>query len=253
MTVRQRPLRRSRPTATVAPQRRRRERRSGPRARTAAEGKPAARVLLVDDHAMIRLGLSTLLAGEPDLVVCGEASNGEDALPLVAELEPDLVILDLSLPGMTGRELLQRLRANHPDVLVLVLSLHDEALEAHEVLRAGARGYVMKHEAAAELLTAVRRVLAGGVHLSSRMSNRLLERAAQGGVEAPISPVTLLSGRERDVFEKIGRGIGTKEIASQLHISIKTVETYRAQIKKKLGIRHGTELTQRAVHWVQRL
>lgn len=214
------------------------------------EGR-ATRILVVDDHPIVRQGLVQLVAGEPDLSVCGEATDAEEALSLVRELQPDLAVVDISLEGTSGLELLKRLKTHHPGLPVLVVSMHDESLYAERALRAGARGYIMKHEAITTLQSAIRRVASGGIFLSDRMTERLVEKAAGRHVGGGSSGVESLSDRELEVFELIGRGLRTSEIAQQLCLSVKTIETYRAKIKEKLHLKSGAELVQHAVSWVQ--
>jgi DNA-binding NarL/FixJ family response regulator len=208
-----------------------------------------ARVLLVDDHALVRRGLADLVGDEPDLEVCGEAEDTSEAVACVAELHPDVVIVDLSLKTGHGLDLIKRLRAHDDGPAVLVLSMHDEALFAERALRAGALGYVNKQEAPAKVIEALRQVLAGKVYLSGTMTERLLKRAA-GGAEAGVRlPGETLSDRELTVFDMIGQGLATREIAERLHLSIKTVETYREHIKAKLGLKNSAELSRHAAQW----
>lgn len=207
-----------------------------------------SRIFIVDDHPIVRKGISNMLGR--DFVVCGEAENVEDALRTIAKIKPDLVIVDLSLKGASGLELLKDLQIRHPDIPTLVMSMHDETLFAERVLRAGARGYVMKAEAVNELDRAVRRVLAGNVYLSAAMSDRVLNAYGTGDKNPESSPLKRLSDREFEVFEMIGRGLPMREIAKALHLSVKTVETHRAHIKEKLGIPTALELVRHATQWV---
>jgi DNA-binding NarL/FixJ family response regulator len=208
------------------------------------------RVLIVDDHPIVRKGIADLVQQKPDIVVCGDADRVEDALPAIDRLKPDLVIVDLSLKGAGGLELLKDLRIRHPDVPALVLSMHDETLFAERALRAGARGYVMKQEAVNELDSAIRRVLSGKIYLSQAMSDRLLHMVSQGERVRDRSPMERLSDRELEVFEMIGRGLPMREIARELHLSVKTIETHRAHIKEKLNIGSAVQLVQHATQWV---
>ena len=208
------------------------------------------RLLLVDDHPLMRKGLAMTLASDPSLVVTGQAGSAEEALDCVQEQEFDLAVVDISLPGMSGLELVKHLRSIRPELIVLVVSRHDEALYAERALRAGARGYVMKLEAADMIVEAVQRVLAGHVYVSPEVRDRLLEGIANGASLAQHSPMDLLSDRELEVFEMTGRGVGTREIAERLHLSVKTVESYRARIKTKLNLSSATEFMQHAVQWV---
>ena len=209
------------------------------------------RILLVDDHPLMRKGLALTLNAETDLDVVGQAADAEEALSMIDKLDPDLVLIDISLPGMSGLELLKHLLAIRPGLLALMVSRHDEALYAERAIRAGAKGYVMKLEAADDIVHAVRHVLRGGIYLSEELKDRLLFGAAVGR-KAPLeSPLQVLSDRELEVFEMTGRGLPTREIAERLHLSVKTVESYRARIKQKLNIETGTELLQQAVQWVE--
>jgi len=215
-----------------------------------ASGVKRARVLLVDDHALVRRGLADLVGDEPDLEVCGEAADAAEALARVAELCPDVVVVDLSLKTGHGLDLIKRLRARDDGPKVLVLSMHDEALFAERALRAGALGYVNKQEAPAKVVEALRQVLAGKVYLSGTMTERLLKRAAGGAETGGRLPSETLSDRELTVFDMIGQGLATREIAERLHLSIKTVETYREHIKAKLGLKNSAELGRHAAQWV---
>ena len=210
------------------------------------------RLLLVDDHPVVRQGLARVIDEEPDLEVCGEAEDAEEALDRIEELSPDLVVVDLSLKGTSGLELIKRIRARFEGLKVLVLSMHDESLYAERALHAGARGYVMKQEDPQRLIEAARRVMDGELHLSEEMASRVLRRIFDGHEPgASADPVSALSDRELEVFEWIGRGRGTRQVAEQLKLSVKTVETYRAHIKEKLGISTASELVRHAVKWVE--
>jgi DNA-binding NarL/FixJ family response regulator len=205
----------------------------------------------VDDHPIVREGLARRIERQGDLTVCGEAESAADALMAVNDLAPDLVVVDLTLKDKSGLELIKDLRVRHPQVPVLVLSMHDETHYAERALRAGAGGYIMKQEAAENVLVAIRRVLDGQVYLSDRMADRLLGAIVGEQAGPSQSPVDRLSDRELEVFEMIGTGLGTREIADRLHVSIKTVEAYRANIKDKLHLQTAMELAHRAFHWVQ--
>ncbi|MFN3597654.1 MAG: response regulator [Rubricoccaceae bacterium] len=209
------------------------------------------RIFLVDDHPLMRKGLALTLEAEPDLEVVGQAADAEEALETFEAARPDLVLVDVSLPGMNGIELVKHLIARAPDLRALVVSRHDEALYAERAIRAGARGYVSKLEADEQIVQAVRTVLRGGVYLSDEFKDRLLFGSAFGGRDVTQSPLDALSDRELEVFEMTGRGLPTREIAERLHLSVKTVESYRARIKTKLGLESGTELLQHAVRWVE--
>ena len=205
------------------------------------------RIFLVDDHPIVRIGLTELINQKRDLVVCGEAESAEAALQAIPSLHPDLVIMDLSLKGTGGLGLIKDLKIRHPKLPVLVLSMHEESLYAERALRAGARGYVMKREAGTQLESAIRRTVGGKIHLSKRMSDQLLELVT-GPASAKRGPLLdRLSDRELEVFEMIGRGKGTSEIARLLHLSVKTIEGYRANIKAKLGLKSALELVRYAL------
>ncbi|MGE3309680.1 MAG: response regulator [Limisphaerales bacterium] len=210
------------------------------------------RILIVDDHAVLREGLVSQINQEPDLVVCGEATTAAEALTAIDPCRPDLVLADINLPGRNGLELIRDLRAVRPDLPILVLSMHDEAVFAERVLRAGARGYVSKHQTGQDLIAAIRNVLGGRIHLSGEASTRLLNTLSGNQPSAgTLSPVELLTDRELEVFTLIGRAKETKEISKSLGMSAKTVEAHRASIKRKLQVRTGPELTRHAVLWVE--
>jgi DNA-binding NarL/FixJ family response regulator len=218
------------------------------------QDKPARgrrKVLIVDDHPIMRQGLAQLINNEPDLCVCCEASTAGQALEVVANGSPDLVLADLSLPDKNGLELIKDISALRPDLPVLVLSMHDEAIYAERALRAGARGYLMKQEGAAKVLAAIRRVLAGQVSVSDAMSAKILDLFSGRRPARESSLVERLTDREFEVFELLGQGKGSREIADHLHLSIKTVEVHRANIKHKLGIKTAPELIRQAVRWVE--
>ena len=209
---------------------------------------PKCKVFLVDDHPIVRQGLALFIEREPDLMVCGEAEDATSALQAIRESTPDFVILDISLDGRDGLELLKTLRVGHPNLPVLVLSMHDESVYAERSLRAGASGYIMKHEAADKVITAIRQILGGDVYLSDRLTKRMLQQFVNGSIE-PRDPLAKLSDRELEVFRLIGAGHGTRQIADELHVSAKTVESYQAHIKEKLALRNARELVQHAVEW----
>jgi DNA-binding NarL/FixJ family response regulator len=207
------------------------------------------RILIVDDHPMMREGLRTLISRERDLIVCGEAETAEQALDAVANLKPDLVLADITLPGRNGIELIKDICALQHSMLILVISIHDESLYTERVLRAGARGYIMKQESGPTMMRAIRQVLAGHIYLSDKMSARMLEYFA--GKRTKASPIERLSDREWEVFQLIGRGKSTVQIAEELHLSTKTVEAHRAGVKKKLDLRTMPELISFASRWVE--
>ncbi len=207
-----------------------------------------ARIFIVDDHPLVRSGFHQLIAGEPDLSVCCEAGTVAEALEQLAVHDPDLAIVDISLPDGNGLELIKRMRARAPWVRVLVASMHDEDLLAERALRAGAMGYINKQEAAAMVIGAIRQILKGKIYVSEHVTERL-RGVADTGEEPHSSPVEFLSNRELEVFDLIGRGLGTGDIAERLHLSVKTIETYRANIKKKLKLRSAAELSRSAIQW----
>jgi DNA-binding NarL/FixJ family response regulator len=211
-----------------------------------------ARILIVDDHPIVRLGIRQMLAAERDLEVCGEAESADAARKLITSARPDLVIVDLSLAEGTGLDLIRSLRESVPTLPVLVLSMHDEALFAERVLRAGARGYIMKREAITGLVDALRQVLTGRIYVSETMAQAVLERLGQEDT-ASDNPLASLTDRELEVFDLIGRGQSTGTIAEQLGVSIKTIETYRSNIKTKLNLKDATDLIRFAATWTERL
>jgi DNA-binding NarL/FixJ family response regulator len=210
------------------------------------------RILVVDDHPIVRLGIRQMIAVEPSLTICGEAESTRQALQMVTALKPDLALVDLSLEEGTGLELIRALRDTAPDVRILVFSMHDEALFAERALRAGARGYIMKQEAINGLVHAIREVAAGRLFVSQRMSQHLLERL---GHDAPATDDRFgnLTDRELQVLELIGRGLNTAAIAGQLEVSIKTIETYRSNIKTKLDLKDANDLIRFAAMWTEGL
>lgn len=207
------------------------------------------RILVVDDHPMMRQGLAQLIGAEPDLAVCGEAENAESALDNLGVLKPDLVLADISLPGKNGLELIKDFQALQPGLPVLVISMHDETLYAERVLRAGGRGYIMKQEGGKKLMLAIRQVLAGKIYVSEKMSSEILEMFSGRRAGTESSPVEKLTDREFEVFQLVGRGKGTREIAAKLHLSVKTVEVHRANIKTKLELNSAAELVRFSVRW----
>src|SRR5712671_1532878 len=207
-------------------------------------------IFIVDDHPIVRQGLALLINREPDLTVCGDAEEASSALRMIESLQPDLVVVDISLNGPDGLELLKNIRARDPNLPVLILSMLDESLYAERSLRAGASGYIMKQEATDRVLVAIRRILDGEIYVSDRMADRMLHRFVGGAQQVePRSPISDLSDRELEVFRLIGDGRGTRQIAQELHISVKTVESYQAHIKDKLSLKNARELVQRAIQW----
>jgi DNA-binding NarL/FixJ family response regulator len=211
------------------------------------------KVFLVDDHPLVREWLTQLIQRENDLTVCGEAEDTQDALKGIEESKPDIVIADISLKSTHGLELVKDLQARHPALPVLVLSMHDESLYAERVLRAGAKGYITKQEATRKILMAIRQVIAGQIYISEKMASRMVHKMVLGRAEDQKSPIERLTDRELEVFQLIGRGQGTRRIATELHLGIKTVESYRARIKEKLKLEDGTQLLQHAIQWVHSL
>ena len=222
-----------------------------PSSKSSPEASEPKRVLIVDDHPVVRRGLAQVLDGTEDLEACGEAESAADALKAVAERDPDIAVVDLTLKGKGGLELVKDLHTRHPDLPVLVLSMHDESLYAERALRAGARGYIMKDGRMDDVVTALRQVLDGRVYLSQHMTSRLLGRMTGGGGGDGESPISALTDRELEVFEMIGRGLATRDIADGLHLSVKTVDTHRENIKRKLNLGSANELYRHAFLWTQ--
>lgn len=212
---------------------------------------PKKRVYLVDDHPIVRQGLIKLIEQEDGLEVCGEAGSVSVALEALKKLGPDVILVDISLEDSNGLELIKRVDDLGLQIPMLVLSMHDEALYAEHALRAGASGYVMKQAASNTLIQAIEKVLEGEIYVSNAMSSQMLKMAFRSSGEDTRTGTETLSLRELEVFELIGRGNSTREIAEQLNLSVKTIETYRAHIKDKLQLRSGTELMQHAIHWVE--
>lgn len=213
--------------------------------------QPKRQVLIVDDHPIFRNGIIQLINHEPDLHVCGEICSAAQALGAVEELKPDIVVLDLSIQGTNGIELMKSIRALHSHLPALMVSMHDESIYAERALRAGARGYVMKAAPSEKVIEAIRRVLSGGIYLSEAIGGRLLDTFLNGrATHVGSSTVEQLSDREIEVFRAVGEGRGTRDIARTLFLSVKTVETHRAHIKEKLQLKTAPELVRAAVEWV---
>jgi DNA-binding NarL/FixJ family response regulator len=206
-------------------------------------------VLLVEDHAIFREQLSELINRQPDMKVCGQTDRAAEALQMIESKGPSIALVDITLKGPGGLELLKDIKARDLRVPALVLSMHDELLYAERVLRAGARGYITKHETSKEVLAAIRKVVAGEVYLGARMSARVLESFSGGSIAQ--EGVGQLTDRELEVFQLIGEGRGTREICGRLHLGVSTIDTYRARIKVKLNLDTGSELTHEAIRWVQ--
>jgi DNA-binding NarL/FixJ family response regulator len=218
--------------------------------RQAKDGR--ARILLVDDHAVVRYGIAQLINRQSDLVVCGEEEDASRAMTAITALKPNLVIADISLKDSSGLELMRNIKAQYSKLPVLVVSVHEESIYAEIAFRAGALGYLMKEEAVDKILTAIRRVLSGSIYVSDTQAARMLQQQVRGQSSIQESPVKGLSDRELEVFQLIGQWKKTKEIAAQLHLSVKTIEYYREQIKRKLNLKSASELTHHATSWVQR-
>ncbi len=213
--------------------------------------KKKKQVLIVDDHPMMREGLAQLINREKDLVVAGEADSAARAIEQTAQLKPDLVIVDITLPGRSGLDLIRDIHAVHPAALVLVVSMHEESLYAERVLRAGGRGYVMKQAGGKKLMEAIRQVLGGQIYVSADTSARILETFSRNNNETPATGVQSLSDREFEIFQLIGQGENTRDIAKKLILSVKTVEVHRLNIKSKLKLATAAELIHFAVRWMQ--
>ena len=216
--------------------------------KTPAETK--TRILIVDDHPIAREGLGNLIRQTGDLTVCGEAADAEHSVAMIVELKPDLVVVDISLPGRSGIELLKDIHAMKPEPPILVISMHDESLYAERALRNGARGYMMKQECGTRLIEGIREVLAGKICVSRNASLNLLEKFSAKPVSDSKSPLAKLSDREFEVFRLLGEGMATQQIGKRLNVSVKTVETHRMNIKAKLGFKTANELISFAARWI---
>ena len=208
-------------------------------------------ILVVDDHPIVRKGIISLLEMEDDFRVIGEASNRSEVLEFVRKQLPDLILLDISLQGSDGIEVTKAIRCEYEAVPILIVSMHDESLYAERALRAGANGYIMKQEMAENVIKAIRQVMQGKIYVSDNMRQKVLRDLTQPHADIKTTPLERLSDRELEVFRLIGEGRGTREIAETLHLSIKTIETYRAHIKEKLSIKSAAELARSAVNWVE--
>ena len=208
-----------------------------------------SRVFVVDAHPIVRQGLALLINREDDLAVCGEAEDALAAIQSLAAAKPDILIVDISLNGPDGLDLLKDVRMRYPELPVLILSMHDESIYAERALRAGAQGYIMKQEATEKVLVAVRRILSKEIYISERIANRMLQRYIGNRSAGRPSSIADLTDRELEVFRLIGEGHSTRQIAEELHISVKTVESYQAHIKEKLSLRSARELVQHAIQW----
>ncbi|MHC4474924.1 MAG: response regulator transcription factor [Planctomycetota bacterium] len=211
------------------------------------EGK--TRIVIVDDHPIVRQGLAELINHEDDFIVCGQAEDSHEAMATIRAKQPDLVVVDISLKQTSGMELIKDIKAQYPNLAVLALSMHDESLYAERALRAGAKGYIMKAEATENVVSAIRKVMTGQIYVSDRMAAKMVRKLVGGGPEVGVSAIERLSDRELEVFSLIGQGYGTRQIAERLHLSVKTIETYRAHIKEKLNLADASELLQYAIQW----
>jgi DNA-binding NarL/FixJ family response regulator len=208
-----------------------------------------SKILIVDDHPIVRRGLTDLINHEEDLVVSGQAEDAHQAMEAIRAQKPDMAIVDISLKGTSGLELIKDIKTRYPGLLVLTLSMHDESLYAERALRAGAKGYIMKQQATEDLIMAIRKVLAGHMYVSDMVTTRMVGKVVGGGPDVGASAIDRLSDRELEVFGLIGLGHGTRQIAERLHLSVKTVETYRAHIKRKLNLANAAELLRYAIQW----
>jgi DNA-binding NarL/FixJ family response regulator len=216
-----------------------------------SENSGKTSVFLVDDHPLVRQGLTQIINNESDLEVTGEAADAAQALTDISKQTPDLVIADISLRGTNGLELIKNIKAVCQDIPVLVFSMHDESVYAQRALRAGARAYLMKQESAEKIVEAIRRVLSGEIYVSAKVADQVLHQIVSGASASSQNPIERLSDRELEVIQLIGKGLSTREIASNLNLSVKTIESHRAHIKEKLSLRNATELVQFCVQWVE--
>lgn len=210
-----------------------------------------SRILIVEDHPIFRMGITELINQNEDLMVCGNAEDVPGARQCIETLKPDLVIIDLALKGVSGIELVSEIRRNHKKISTLVLSMYDESLHAERCLMAGAGGYVMKHEASESVIKAIRQILSGKIYVSQTILTNIIDTLQNKPEAIHKSPLQRLTDREMEIFQHIGRGLASGEIAKQLNLSVKTVGTHRERIKQKLGLRHGSELVRYSVLWVE--
>tara|TARA_B100001093_G_scaffold478368_1_gene506475 strand:- start:702 stop:1352 length:651 start_codon:yes stop_codon:yes gene_type:complete len=208
------------------------------------------RIYIVDDHPLVRQGLSQIVASEADMEICGEAEDSPAAIRGVGEANPDAIIVDISLKGANGIELIKNLKAIHDDIPILVFSMHDETIYAQRALRAGAKAYVMKKESPSKVIDAIRKIIQGEIYVSPSVADQVLHQIVNGPGNVSTSPVDRLTDRELEVVQLIGRGLSSREVAESLHLSVKTIESHRAHVKEKLGLRNATELVQFSVQWV---
>ena len=212
---------------------------------------PPVRIFIVEDHPIFRMGMTELINRETDMTVCGDADNVPDAREGIADQKPDLVVVDLSLKQSNGMDLVREICEEYEDTACLVLTMHDESLHADRCIKAGARGYIMKEEASKSVISAIREIMAGNLYVSRSVMSRMLDRLHKKPDPAELSPISSLTDREMEIFQYIGEGCATGEIAKQLNISVKTIGTYRERIKEKLGIRQNGKLVRHAVIWVE--
>ena len=212
--------------------------------------KSRTKIVVVDDHPIVRQGLTELVNREVDLEICGQCADAIQAMQTIKQLQPDMAIVDISLKGTNGVELIKNIKLRYPHMSILALSMHDESVYAERVLRAGADGYIMKAEATENVITAIRRIIGGQIYLSDRMGPKLLRKLVGLAPGASVSPVDCLSDRELEVFRLIGQGYPTRQIAAKLCLSTKTIDTHRAHIREKLNIAGGAELLQYAIKWL---
>jgi DNA-binding NarL/FixJ family response regulator len=219
------------------------------KSRTPRTAKHRTRILLVDDHPLVRERLTEIINREADLTVCGEAEDRLGAMLTIPAKRPGLVIIDLTLKNSDGLELIKDIRSRWPKLRMLVVSMHDESLYAERVIRAGALGYITKQEATRNILVAIRRVLEGTIYLNEKIASHIISRLTAHAGAVAATPAELLSDRELQVFDLTGQGLNNGEIADRLHIAVKTIETYRARIREKLMLKHASELLQSAIAW----
>jgi DNA-binding NarL/FixJ family response regulator len=215
--------------------------------------KARRKVFLVDDHPLVREWLTELIKREPDLQICGEAEDARGALDAIGASRPDIAVVDISLKSTHGLELVKSLQTSEPDLPILILSMHDESLYAERVLRAGAMGYITKQEATKKVLVAIRQILDGEIYISEKMAARMVNKLVLGRKDQQSFSIDRLTDRELEVFQSMGRGLATRRIAEELHLGIKTVESYRARIKEKLKLEDSNQLLQQAIQWVHSL
>ncbi len=210
----------------------------------------ATRIYIVDDHPLVRQGLAQIIEKEEDMEVCGEAENSPGAMKGVGETNPDVIIVDISLQGNNGLELIKNIKAVYENIPILVFSMHDETIYAQRALRAGAKAYVMKKEPSTKIVDAIHRITKGEIFVSPSVADQVLHQIVNGPNNVSTSPIDRLTDRELEVVQLIGRGLSTREIAESLNLSVKTIESHRAHVKEKLNLRNATELVQFSVQWV---